>query len=411
MGKGAAKGKINRRRLREGAHDPNVLERRSSLRPRRPASSGSGCGDLECGGLRRFGCADAPRRFESIAPPSGALQIVSATYALAAAGGGWQRGGLPMNERTEAEAMYERAADPALPAVATVEGLPYPRMGGGKVRELFDLGDAYLMVATDRISAFDVVLPDPIPGKGIILTELSRSWFDRTARVVPNHLLDDQPGRRAALLGHRPELALRSLIVRKLRPLPVEAVVRGYLAGSGWKNYRQTGQLFGQAVPADLRESDRLPEAMFTPTSKAGQGQHDEPMTWAETQALLGNVIAGQVRDLSLALYTEAAAVAERAGILLADTKFEFGLGPDGEVVLIDEVLTPDSSRWWPADQYRAGGPQPSFDKQFVRDYLETLADWNKTAPGPRLPEPVINGTRRRYLEAWERLAAAAAAS
>jgi len=315
-----------------------------------------------------------------------------------------------MDLPSAAEALMQQAADPHLPAVAKVEGLPYPRVGGGKVRELFDVGDALLMIATDRISAFDVVLPDPIPGKGIILTELSRSWFARMAGVVRNHLLDDQPGRRQALLGERPELAVRSLIVERVKPLPVEAVVRGYLAGSGWKDYRTTGTLFGEPLPAGLRESERLPEAHFTPTTKAGTGQHDEPLGFSAMGDLLGTELATRVRDVSLALYREASAIAERAGILLADTKFEFGLAADGELVLIDEVLTPDSSRWWPADQYRPGGPQPSFDKQFVRDYLDTVPGWNKTAPAPRLPEPVIEGTRRRYLEAWERLAAATTA-
>lgn len=326
-------------------------------------------------------------------------------------GEGWVASvGVVANEIPYSDAaLMALAKDPALAAVATVEGLPYPRVGGGKVRELFDLGDALLMVATDRISAFDVVLPDPIPGKGIVLTGLSRSWFRRTAQVMRNHLLPDQPARLQALLGDRPELAVRSLVVEKLRPVPVEAVVRGYLAGSGWKDYRETGTLFGIEMPAGLHESDRLPEPVFTPTTKAPGGKHDEPLDFAAMCGQLGAEVATAVRDRALALYREAAAVAERAGIILADTKFEFGRNAAGELVLIDEVLTPDSSRWWPADVYRPGGPQPSFDKQFVRDYLETVPGWNKTAPGPSLPEAVIAGTRQRYIEAWERLAAAAA--
>jgi phosphoribosylaminoimidazole-succinocarboxamide synthase len=292
----------------------------------------------------------------------------------------------------------------ALPAEALtrIDGLPFPKIGSGKVRELFDAGDALLIVATDRLSAFDVILPDGIPGKGVLLTQLSLWWFQRLAALTPNHLFPDHDAEIARRLRDWPHLQARSMIVRKLKPLPVEAVVRGYLAGSGWKDYRQNGRVIDQVLPPGLRESERLPQPLFTPTSKAQAG-HDEPLTAAQTTATLGARRYVEVRDLSLRLYELGAREAARAGLVLADTKFEFGVDETGKLFLIDEVLTPDSSRYWPAADYAPGRPQHAFDKQYVRDYLETLA-WPKTAPGPRLPADLIKQTQLRYLEAIERL-------
>jgi phosphoribosylaminoimidazole-succinocarboxamide synthase len=288
----------------------------------------------------------------------------------------------------------------ALPAAAltTVAGLPWPKIGSGKVRELFDAGDALLMVATDRLSAFDVILPDGIPGKGIILTQLSLWWFGRTTQLTPNHLLPNHEAEVARRLKDFPQLLGRSMFVRKLRPLPVEAVVRGYLAGSGWKVYRETGRLFDQAIPAGLRESDKLPQPIFTPTSKANAG-HDEPLTATQCSGLLGAQRYVEVRELSLKLFELGARAAARTGLILADTKFEFGTDADGRLYLIDEVLTPDSSRYWPANAYQPGRAQHAFDKQYVRDHLEAMR-WNKTAPGPRLPAEIIQQTQSRYLDA-----------
>ncbi len=287
-------------------------------------------------------------------------------------------------------------------ALTRVEGLPFPKIGSGKVRELFDAGDALLIIATDRLSAFDVILPDGIPGKGVLLTQLSLWWFQRLAAQTPNHLFPDHDGEIARRLRDWPHLQARSMIVRKLKPLPVEAVVRGYLAGSGWKDYQKTGRVIDQGLPPGLRESERLPQPLFTPTSKAHAG-HDEPLTAAQTTATLGARRYVEVRDLSLRLYELGAREAARAGLVLADTKFEFGTDEAGKLFLIDEALTPDSSRYWPAADYAPGRPQHAFDKQYVRDYLETL-DWPKTAPGPRLPPELIQQTQLRYLEAVERL-------
>lgn len=277
-----------------------------------------------------------------------------------------------------------------------------PKLRSGKVREIFDLGDRLLMVATDRISAFDVVLPNGIPRKGEVLTQISFFWFERFAREIPNHLLagPDDP-LPAPLQPWAPLLARRSMLVRKARPLPVECIVRGYLAGSAWKEYRQTGTVAGLRLPPGLRESEELPEPVFTPSTKAETG-HDQNIPFEAACQLLGSDLARRVRDLSLQLYTEARDYARGRGILIADTKFEFGL--DGnQLFLIDELLTPDSSRFWPADQYQPGRPQPSFDKQFVRDYLESLA-WDKTPPGPMLPPEIVAATSAKYLEAYERL-------
>ena len=259
-----------------------------------------------------------------------------------------------------------------------IPGLPL--LFRGKVRDVYDLGDALLVVASDRLSAFDVVLPTPIPDKGRVLTALSTFWFERTGHLVANHLLDRRledvvPADWVARLRDRAH------IVRKAKALPVEAVVRGYLAGSGWEEYKRSGTVCGAPLPAGLRQADKLPEAIFTPSTKAPQGEHDENIAFAEAEKLLGADLAAQVRDLSLAVYRFGADWAERRGIIIADTKFEFGL-LDGRVILIDEVMTPDSSRFWPQSEYRPGSSPPSFDKQYVRDYLTEIG-WNKKAPGP----------------------------
>ena len=286
----------------------------------------------------------------------------------------------------------------------TVEGLPFPRRGSGKVREIFDLGDRLLLVATDRISAFDVVMPNGIPGKGILLTQISRFWFALTQPLVAGHLVDDQERVMIEELNLPSELHLRSMVVRKLKPLAIECVARGYLAGSGWSSYRKDGTVCGHQLPPGLREADPLPEPIFTPTTKATAG-HDEPLTEEEARKTVGDTVFDQVRLLTLEIYKMGLIRARRAGIILADTKFEFGFDEDGGLHLIDEVLTPDSSRFWEATTWRPGGSPPSFDKQFVRDYLETLT-WDKRPPGPALPPDVVAGTQSRYLEALRRLLA-----
>ena len=274
----------------------------------------------------------------------------------------------------------------------------------GKVRDLYAVDDEHLLiVASDRLSAFDVVLPDPIPGKGAVLTGLSRFWFARTRHLVANHqsavAVDEVVGDPAA----RSVLRGRALVVRRLRPLPIEAIVRGYLIGSGWKDYRAGGAVCGIALPAGLELAARLPEPLFTPSTKAGKGEHDRNIGFDEALRLLGREVAERVRDTSLRLYREAARYAAGRGILIADTKFEFAIDGSGALVLIDEALTPDSSRFWPADAYRPGHSPPSFDKQFVRDHLEAEG-WDKRPPAPRLPEPVIAATAGKYAEAQERL-------
>jgi phosphoribosylaminoimidazole-succinocarboxamide synthase len=276
----------------------------------------------------------------------------------------------------------------------------------GKVRDVYDLGDQLLIVASDRLSAFDVVLPTAIPDKGRVLTQLSLFWFDLLGDVIPNHVLSatEFP---APFDAYRDDLAGRSMIVRKTRPLLIECVVRGYVSGSGWKDYRATGKICGIPLPAGLRESDKLPEPIFTPATKAASG-HDENISFEQAAALIGKELAERVRELSLEIYRRAAAYAEPRGILLADTKFEFGLlaetsgsrGAADSLIWIDEALTPDSSRFWPAAEYKPGGPQPSFDKQFVRDYLERI-QWPKTPPGPELPSDVVAATRAKYREAY----------
>ncbi len=278
------------------------------------------------------------------------------------------------------------------------------RIHEGKVRDIYAVDAATLLiVTTDRMSAFDVVLPDPIPQKGRVLNQISSYWFERTGHIVPNHLTGLPLESAVRDPGELALLANRAVIVRRLRALPIEAVVRGYLIGSGWKDYQRTGSVCGIALPHGLKLAERLPQPIFTPATKAAAGAHDENISFAQAEDLLGARLAGEVRDTAIALYRFAAQHAEKRGILIADTKFEFGTDPAGRLVLIDEALTPDSSRFWPADTYRAGISPPSFDKQFIRDYLETLG-WNKRAPGPRLPADIIAKTSEKYLEALARL-------
>ena len=286
-----------------------------------------------------------------------------------------------------------------------VEGLPYSLVAQGKVREVFDIGDAYLMVATDRVSAFDVIMNEGLAGKGILLTQISLFWFEQAASLTQHHLVDNHALRLKELGSTYPDLEYRSMIVRKLKPLPIEAVVRGYLSGSGWKDYQASGQLFEHELPAGLFESSALPHSLFTPTTKAASG-HDMPIDAAGASELIGAELFEQVRDLSIRLYEMGREKAAGIGILLADTKFEFGTDDSGALYLIDEVLTPDSSRYWPADTYEPGGAQPSYDKQFVRDYLETL-DWDKQPPAPTLPDSVLSGTLERYVEAYRNIVSA----
>ena len=276
----------------------------------------------------------------------------------------------------------------------------------GKVRDMYEVGEHLLMVATDRISAYDVVLGSAVPDKGCVLNQLSRFWFGRTADIVGNHLIstdpDDYP---EALRPHADLLAGRSMLVRRTRPIPIECVARGYLSGSGWKEYQRDGQVCGVRLPAGLRESDRLPEPIFTPATKAETG-HDINISEAEAARLVGSDLVARLRALTLALYEHGAAHAAARGIVVADTKFEFGIvsgGAPEEVILIDEVLTPDSSRFWPAAQYAAGGPQPSFDKQYVRDYLDRI-EWDRKPPAPTLPDDVVSNTRLKYVEAYRLL-------
>ncbi|TDJ43894.1 MAG: phosphoribosylaminoimidazolesuccinocarboxamide synthase [Gammaproteobacteria bacterium] len=274
------------------------------------------------------------------------------------------------------------------------------RISQGKVRDIYAVDDDHLLIVTsDRLSAFDVVLPDPIPGKGAVLNELTNFWMQRTRDIVANHLTDmpltsvvTDPAERASIAG-------RGTIVRRLKPLPIEAVVRGYLIGSGWKDYQANGEVCGIRLPAGLQQAQQLPEPIFTPATKAAIGDHDENISYAQVEELIGAELAGRVRSLALEIYARGGAYAIERGIIIADTKFEFGLDDDGKLYLIDEVLTPDSSRFWPASDYQVGISPSSFDKQFVRDYLETL-DWDKTAPGPALPEEIVRKTSEKYRQA-----------
>jgi len=275
-----------------------------------------------------------------------------------------------------------------------------PLLHKGKVRDIYDIDDRHmLIVTTDRISAFHVVMPNAIPGKGMVLNQVTRFWMEKLAHIIPNHLSSMPLEDALPDADERAEVENHAMIVKKLKALPVEAIVRGYLIGSGWKDYQQTGSVCGIKLPPGLKIADRLPEVIYTPSTKASVGDHDENIDFAESEALLGKDIAAQVRDASLQLYQEAAEYAKERGIIIADTKFEFGLDENGSLTLIDEVLTPDSSRFWPADQYQPGTSPVSFDKQFVRDYLETL-DWDKTAPGPELPDKIVTKTAEKYQQA-----------
>lgn len=293
-----------------------------------------------------------------------------------------------------------------MPTVLCASDLPgLELVHRGKVRDVYALGEhELLIVASDRLSAFDVVLPDPIPGKGEMLTQISNFWFARTAHLLPNHLTGKSIA--AALPAGSPVAlyAQRSVVARRLKPVPVEAIARGYLIGSGWKDYQASGSLCGIALPTGMRQAEQLREPIFTPSTKAAPGAHDENVSFDRVVATIGAELAEQVRAATLAIYREAAAYAAARGILIADTKFEFGTDADGRLYVMDEMLTPDSSRFWPADSYRVGISPPSYDKQFVRDYLETL-DWNKQAPGPHLPRSVIEGTAAKYAEALKKLA------
>ncbi len=277
------------------------------------------------------------------------------------------------------------------------------RIGRGKVRDIYAVdGDKMMIVVSDRLSAFDVVLPDPIPDKGRVLTELADFWFSRLGHVVPNHLTGINPESVVRGEDEKAQVRGRSIVVKKLKPLPVEAVVRGYVIGSGWKDYQRTGAICGIKLPAGLQQAQKLPQPIFTPATKAASG-HDENIPFERMCEIVGQAVAERIREISIRLYTEAADYAAGKGIIIADTKFEFGSNERGDLVLIDEILTADSSRFWPADQYKVGVSPPSYDKQYVRDYLETL-DWDKTPPAPKLPADVIARTSAKYREALERL-------
>ena len=280
-----------------------------------------------------------------------------------------------------------------------------PLINQGKVRDIYDVdADKMLIVTTDRLSAFDVVLPTPIAGKGAVLTQIANFWFDKLKHVIPNHLTGIAPESVVKDAAEHAQLGERAIVVKKLKPLPIEAVVRGYLVGSGWKEYRKSGTVCGIALPAGLQEASKLPEPIFTPSTKAEIGTHDENITFEQTVNLVGPELAAKVRDTAIALYKAAAEYALTRGIIIADTKFEFGLDSAGTLYLIDEALTPDSSRFWPADQYQVGSNPPSFDKQYVRDWLEA-SGWNKQAPGPELPPEVAARTGDKYREALRKLA------
>ena len=287
-------------------------------------------------------------------------------------------------------------------AIMQTDAAGYP-VKRGKVRDIYDLGDKLVLAVSDRISAFDVVMPNGITSKGIVLTQISKFWFDKYADKIRNHIISTDLADFPEAFKSQPKMfAGRSMLVKKLKVLPVECVVRGYITGSGWKDYQKTGMVSGIKLPAGLRQCDKLPEALFTPSTKADVG-HDEAISFEQTIDMVGQEIATQLRDKTIDLYTMAAEYARSRGIIIADTKFEWGLDDNSKLVLVDEVLTPDSSRFWPADDYEPGRDQDSFDKQFVRNWLETL-DWDKTPPGPMLPDDVVSGTTSRYIEAFEKL-------
>ena len=291
----------------------------------------------------------------------------------------------------------------ALSAIHTSQLSSLPLLARGKVRDNYAVGtDRILMVASDRLSAFDVVMGEPIPGKGALLTQMALFWFAQLGNICPNHLTGDAP-ESVVSPTDLPQVVGRSMLVKRLRPIPVEAVVRGYLAGSGWKEYQESQSVCGVALPAGLKNASQLPEPIYTPAAKAEMGEHDENITFEKTVEMIGLPLATKIRDLSLQIYSAAREIAAKKGIIIADTKFEFGLDDQDQLVLMDEVLTPDSSRFWPAESYKEGQNPPSYDKQFVRDWLESQP-WNKTAPAPQLPEHVIAATTAKYQEAWQRL-------
>jgi phosphoribosylaminoimidazole-succinocarboxamide synthase len=301
-----------------------------------------------------------------------------------------------------ADMLHDAASTPV--HTTSLRGLK--KIHTGKVRDIYEIdANSMLIVTTDRLSAFDVVMPDPIPDKGRVLNSISNFWFSRTTHIVPNHLTGRRVDEVVSDPAERAMLADRAVIVKRLKTVPLEAVVRGYVIGSGWKDYQKSGAISGIKLPEGLKQAARLPQTLFTPSTKAAIGDKDETISFDQAVKIVGTDTAARVRDAAIALYEFAAAYARQRGIIIADTKFEFALGADGELVLIDEVLTPDSSRFWPADTYREGTSPPSFDKQFVRDYLETL-DWNKQAPGPKLPAEIIARTSEKYLEAINRLTA-----
>jgi phosphoribosylaminoimidazole-succinocarboxamide synthase len=289
------------------------------------------------------------------------------------------------------------------PLVLTTDFPDLKLAGRGKVRDIYDLGETLLIVTTDRISAFDVIMNEAIPNKGFVLTQISSFWFHQMEDILPNHIIStDIKDFPAACQKYAPQLEGRSMLVKKASPLPVECIVRGYISGSGWKDYRATGTLCGIRLPEGLQESDKLPEPIFTPSTKAELGEHDENISFDRCVELVGQDVAEKLRDYTIAIYKRARDIADSKGIIIADTKFEYGIH-DGQLIIIDECMTPDSSRFWPKDTYRPGGPQPSFDKQFLRDYLETL-DWGKTAPAPPLPEEIVRKTAEKYMEALVQL-------
>ncbi len=299
-----------------------------------------------------------------------------------------------------ADMLHDAATQPV--HTTALKGLK--KIHTGKVRDIYEIdAQSMLIVTTDRLSAFDVVMPDPIPDKGRVLNSISNFWFARTGHIVPNHLTGRDLAEVVSDPAERALLADRAVIVKRLKTVPLEAVVRGYVIGSGWKDYQKSGAISGIKLPAGMKQAGKLPQTLFTPSTKAAIGDKDETISFEQAAALVGADVAARVRDTAIALYEFAAKYARERGIIIADTKFEFAQGPDGKLVLIDEVLTPDSSRFWPADSYREGISPPSFDKQFVRDYLETL-DWNKKAPGPTLPAEIIAKTSAKYLEALKRL-------
>jgi phosphoribosylaminoimidazole-succinocarboxamide synthase len=289
-------------------------------------------------------------------------------------------------------------------AVITTTNCPELKLiNRGKVRDIYDLGEHLLLVATDRISAFDVIMDEGIPQKGYVLTAISQFWFDQMTDLIPNHLVSTNIDEFPAITHqYRDQLEGRSMLARKAQPLPIECIVRGYLSGSGWKEYKKSGSVCSIPLPTGLKESDKLPQTLFTPSTKAELGEHDENISFDQAAELCGREVAEKVRDISIAIYERARSVADKKGIIIADTKFEFGVY-QGELIWIDEALTPDSSRFWPKDLYTPGSAQPSFDKQFLRDYLETL-DWGKQAPPPKLPQEIVTKTGEKYLEALKRL-------